>query len=98
MEVERVFATAPPRTERAERFEREGYLIERALLPPEEAAFLRDYFMEEHARRAIRGLNDGLRESDILARYPRLVHPHRVDEVARRYMLDPRIFAVLWEL
>lgn len=89
---------APAATERARQFEREGYLIERGLLPPEEAAYLRDYFMEVHARRAIPGYDDRLPEGDILRRYPRLVHPHRVDAVARRYMLDSRIFAVLWEL
>jgi hypothetical protein len=85
-------------TERAQAFERDGYYIERGLLTGEEAAYLRDYFMEQHAKRAIPGWNDGVPEDDILHRYPRLVHPHRVDEVARRQMLDPRIFAILWEL
>ena len=80
---------------RAERFERDGYLIVRGLVPPEEAATLRDYYMDIHARRAIPGYDDGLPESDILHEYPRLVHPHRRDELSRRYMLDPRIEAVL---
>ena len=64
-------------TQRREQFERDGYLIVRGLFPPEEAASLRDYYMEIHARRAIQGYNDGLPESDILYRYPRLVHPHQ---------------------
>jgi len=54
--------------------------------------------MEVHARRAIPGHNDGLPESDILHRYPRLVHPHRTDELSLRYVLDPRIADVLCEL
>jgi phytanoyl-CoA hydroxylase len=93
-----VIETAPAGTGRREQFERDGYLIVRGLLTPEEAAHLRDYFMEIHRQRAIQGHNDGLAEGDILHRYPRLVHPHRVDELSRRYMLDPRIFEVLWEL
>src|SRR5205823_14131076 len=90
--------TALADTGRREQFERDGYLIVRGLIPPEEAAFLRDCFMEVHARRAIEGYNDGLPESDILHRYPRLVHPHRTDELSRRYMLDARIAEVLEEL
>src|SRR5437764_10405289 len=86
---------APAGTQRREQFERDGYLIARGLFPPEEAASLRDYYMEIHARRAIQGYNDGLPESDILHRYPRLVHPHRTDELSRRYMLDPPIADVL---
>jgi phytanoyl-CoA hydroxylase len=93
-----VLETAPAGTQRREQFERDGCLIVRGLLPPEEAATLRDYFMDVHARRAIPGYNDGLPESDILARYPRLVHPHRSDALSRRYMLDPRIAEVLGEL
>jgi phytanoyl-CoA hydroxylase len=93
-----VVTTVSTISERAASFERDGYLIVRGLLPPEESASLRDYFMEIHARRAIAGYDDGLPESDILHKYPRLVHPHRTDERSRCYMLDPRIEAVLWEL
>jgi phytanoyl-CoA hydroxylase len=81
-----------------EQFEQDGYLIVRGLLRREEAEYLRDYYTEVHGRRGIEGYNDGLPEGDILRRYPRLVHPHRTDELSRRYMLDPRIAAVLWEL
>jgi hypothetical protein len=93
-----VIEAAPPVTERARQFEREGYWIERGLFSPEEATFLRDHFMECHRQRAIPGYDDGLPETDILHRFPRLVHPHRVDRIARRAMLDARIFAVLWDL
>jgi phytanoyl-CoA hydroxylase len=93
-----VIETAPAGTSRREQFEQDGYLIVRGLLRPEEAAHLRDYFTDIHARRAIAGYDDGLPEGDILHRYPRLVHPHRTDDLSRRYMLDPRIAEVLWEL
>jgi hypothetical protein len=93
-----VLEQATAATGRARQFEREGYWIERGLLPAAEAGDLRDYFMERHREQAIPGYDDRLPETDILHRYPRLVHPHRVDAVAQRYMLDARIFAVLWEL
>ncbi len=90
--------TAPARTGQREQFDRDGYLIVRGLLAPAAAARLRDYFMEIHRQRAIAGHDDGLPEGDILRRYPRLVHPHRTDDLSRRSMLDPRIAAVLEEL
>jgi phytanoyl-CoA hydroxylase len=93
-----VIEIEPPVLCRREQFERDGYLIVRGLLRPDEAAHRRDYFMAVHARRAIPGYNDGLPEGDILYRYPRLVHPHRTDELSRQFMLDPRIADVLWEL
>lgn len=89
---------APPVRERAREFAQEGYWIERGLFSPEETAFLRDHFMERHRERAIPGYDDRLPETDVLSHFPRLVHPHRVDRVARRTMLDARVFDVLWEL
>ena len=83
---------------RAALFERDGCLTVRGLLPPEEATALRDYYMDIHARRSIPGYDDRLLETDILREYPRLVHPHRTDELSRRYMLDVRIESVLEEL
>jgi hypothetical protein len=35
---------------------------------------------------------------DILDLYPRMMHPHRVNAVAMRYLLDSRIAAILWDL
>jgi phytanoyl-CoA hydroxylase len=35
---------------------------------------------------------------DILDLYPRMMHPHRVNDVALRYLLDARIAAILWDL
>jgi phytanoyl-CoA hydroxylase len=93
-----VIETAPVGTTYREQFDHDGYLIVRGLLRPEEATFLRDYYTAIHDRKAIAGHDDGLPEGDILRRYPRLVHPHRTDDVSRRYMLDPRIAEVLWEL
>lgn len=89
---------APLAVSRARQFERDGFWIERGLLTGDEAATLRDHYMERHRERAIEGYNDGLPETDVLHRYGRLVHPHRVDALSRQYMLDPRIFAVLHEL
>jgi len=35
---------------------------------------------------------------DILDLYPRMMHPHRVNDVALRYLLDARLAAILWDL
>jgi len=83
---------------RAALFERDGYVIVRGLWPREEAAALRDHYMDAHARRTIPAYDDRLPETDVLSRYPRLVHPHRTDDLSRRYVLDARIEAVLGEL
>jgi len=95
-----VLQTAPAGTQRREPFERDGYLIVRGLLPPQEAAYLRTTSWRFTRGERSLGYNDGLPESDILHRYPRLVHPHRTDELSRRTipMLDPRIAEVLWQL
>ena len=83
---------------RAALFERDGYLTVRELLPAEEATRLREHYMDVHARGPITVFDYGLPDTDVLRRYPRLVHPHRTDELSRRYLLDARIEAVLWEL
>jgi ectoine hydroxylase-related dioxygenase (phytanoyl-CoA dioxygenase family) len=33
--------------------------------------------------------------SDILKQYPRIIHPHKVNDTAMRYMLHPKLMAVL---
>ena len=60
-------------------FERDGYLVVRGLWPADEAAAVRDHYMQIHAERTIAGFDDGLPDTDILRTYPRLVHPHRSD-------------------
>ncbi len=86
-------------SEQLQQYERDGYLIVRGLFSVEEIAHLRDHFMEIHARGPIPGFFDPLTveesKGDILRQYPRIMHPHRFDELSKKYMLDARLESVL---
>lgn len=90
-------------------FRREGYYIARGLLSCPETAAIREAFMAQAANGPVPGLSDAPQRgvpapaSDPLARYPRMMHPHHhpelpVGQIARRYLLDARIGARLWDL
>ena len=95
-------ATGHLTEEQREMFEEQGYLVVRSLLASEEVRLLIDTFMEMHAGGPIPGCFNPkpLEESkgDILKAYPRMMHPHRVNEVALRYLLDRRLAAILEDL
>jgi len=79
-------------------YERLGVLQVRSLLTPEEVAEIRETFMEQVDRDRSVGHDDQVPDDDVLARYPRFVHPHRrtdlaVGRLARRWMLDPRLMS-----
>lgn len=83
-------------------FEEDGYLVIRGLFSPAEVRELIDTFMTMHAGGSIPGCfelkRDAETNGDPLKRYPRMMHPHRVNDVARRYLLDPRLADILAEL
>jgi phytanoyl-CoA hydroxylase len=83
-------------------FEDDGYLVVRGLFSPAEVRELIDTFMAMNAGGSIPGcfeLKPGWEtSSDPLKRFPRLMHPHRVNEVALRYLLDPRLAEILADL
>jgi phytanoyl-CoA hydroxylase len=95
-------------------FRRDGFVVARGLVSHEEAVAIRDAFMAENKDGPIPGMSEITRTdasghkgryaaSDPLAFYPRMMHPHKhpeyaVGPLAMRYMLDPRIKAVLTEL
>ncbi|MCC7229485.1 MAG: phytanoyl-CoA dioxygenase family protein [Fimbriimonadaceae bacterium] len=74
-------------------YQREGYLLVRGLFRAEETDFLRDYFMDMVERGGDGWAEGGVHpeSDDPLKRYPRLLQPHRNDEVAMKYMVDERI-------
>lgn len=91
-------------TEQKEQFEKAGYLIVKEVFTKEEIHELDENFMEM-SNVAIPGcfepdldqsLIDG--EGDPLKRYPRMMHPHRVNDVAMRYMLHPKVMKILADL
>ncbi|MFI6495823.1 phytanoyl-CoA dioxygenase family protein [Nonomuraea typhae] len=76
-----------------------GHVIARGLLAPHEADLLREEFMRLHAGGPIPGhFTPEPGHRDILRAFPRVMHPHRISDVARRYLLDDRLAAVLREL
>jgi len=88
--------------EQLARFENEGYLIVRDLFAPDEIRLLLDTFMAMHAGGPIPGCfvpkTPAEANGDILKLYPRMMHPHRVNDVALRYLLDARLADILADL
>lgn len=74
-------------------YQRNGYVLAKELFAPEEVDFLRTYFTDMVERGGDGWAEGGVDETsaDPLKRYPRLLQPHRGDEVAMRFMLDERI-------
>ncbi|GBC98128.1 Ectoine dioxygenase [bacterium HR17] len=86
-----------------EQFERDGFLVVRKVFTDDEVKGLCDTFMRLHAL-GLQGALDWYRPTpptqtdDPLKIYPRIMHPHRYDETARRYMLDDRLLDILADL
>ncbi len=87
----------------AERYATDGVVLLRQLIPADEIATIRQVFTDQVESDPSLNFDDGLPADDILSRYPRFVHPHRHPEteagaIARRLMLDRRIFDVVTTL
>lgn len=79
-----------------ERFEKDGFVVARGVFSPEEVETIKAHFEELHARREIPGCFKSEPDSDDpLKVYPRMMHPHRVSDVAMKYMTDERVFDIL---
>ena len=77
-------------------YQQTGIAQLRGVLTAEEVAEIRDVFTDQVERDRSIGSADDLAPDDVLAQYPRFIHPHRreglpVAELAKRWMLDPRI-------
>jgi phytanoyl-CoA hydroxylase len=84
------------------RYHEQGFLLVPGLLAGDEIAELIGMAETLHARGSVKGcFSIGTPEEiarDPLKRYPRMMHPHRVDPVAMRYMLHARLLDVLADL
>lgn len=89
-------------TEQISQFHEQGYLVISGLFAPEEVQQLLDTFMTMHAGGPIPGCFSPApaeeANGDPLKLYPRMMHPHRVNDVALRYLLDERLAAILADL
>jgi ectoine hydroxylase-related dioxygenase (phytanoyl-CoA dioxygenase family) len=86
-----------------ETYDRLGVIQLRGLITPQEIDEIRQVFTTQVESDPSLGHDDHLAENDVLRRYPRFVHPHRhlgtaAGRIARRLMLDRRIFDVIEEL
>jgi len=83
-------------------FQEQGYLVVRGLFEPDEVRRLLDNFMEMHRGGPIPGCFEPSPTDeaggDVLKRFPRMMHPHRVNDLALRYLLDRRLEAILTDL
>ncbi len=87
-------------------YQRDGFMILRGFLAPGEADAIRSAFLAAGADGPVQGLSDMHavgRNGDPLARWPRMMHPHRHPELpagvlALRCLLDLRLRDVLWDL
>lgn len=84
-------------------YDRDGMVQVPELLSTDEVATIRAAFMAQLANDPSLGFNDGIPEGDVLAKFPRFVHPHRhpdleVGKLALDYLLDPRIFDIVTAL
>jgi ectoine hydroxylase-related dioxygenase (phytanoyl-CoA dioxygenase family) len=85
-----------------EQFDTDGYLILKQFYQPEEVQLLVDTFMEIHRNGPVKGYfapkSAEEANGDPLKMYPRIMHPHRFNDVALRYLLDSRLEPVLTDL
>ena len=73
-------------------YEQNGCAVARGLFSPEEVEELKETFERIHRDEKSKAHDDGIRDpEDPLFQYPRIVHPHRFNAVARRYMIHPRV-------
>ncbi|MFD2611753.1 phytanoyl-CoA dioxygenase family protein [Paenibacillus gansuensis] len=80
-------------------FEREGYLVVKGLFSTEQVSEIVETF-EDISKQTVPGYfePDMEADDDPLKRYPRVMHPHRFNETARKYMLHQPVLQVLADL
>lgn len=96
----------PPNSVQQEQFERDGFVVLRGFCTRAKAESVRDTFMAEAKDGPVEGLSDApgaLSADDPLAKYPRMMHPHRhpekaVGRVALEFLLDPALEPILHDL
>ncbi len=87
-----------------QQFQMDGYVVVRDLFSQKEIMAMLDNFMAMHAQGAIPEcfeavpVEEALAEGNILKAYPRMMQPHKVNDLARSYLLDPRVSDILTDL
>ncbi|MEV8561462.1 phytanoyl-CoA dioxygenase family protein [Streptomyces sp. NPDC051917] len=79
-----------------QRFEEDGFTVVRGLFGPDEIERLCAAFTALHAAGPVPGrFEPSPADPDPLRRYPRVMQPHEFEPVAREFLLDARLRAVL---
>jgi phytanoyl-CoA hydroxylase len=82
-------------------FQEEGYLIVKGLFA-EEVKEIADEFMKLQAGGPIPNcfnpVSQDEADGDVLKLYPRMMHPHKVNDVAFKYMIHPLVMDILADL
>ena len=77
-------------------YERDGFAVVPSLFSQEEVAEIKETFEQVHRNEFSKAWDDGLRDpNDPLFQFPRIVHPHRFNATARRYMLHAQVLKCL---
>lgn len=82
----------------SQQFDRDGYIVVRGLMSPDEVAAIRDKFDAIGAEgKPIPGYWEPRTgaDADPLARFPRVMHPHRFNDLSKRMMLHAGVHDVL---
>ena len=84
-------------------YKADGVIQVAAVLTSSEVDEIRDAFMAQMEVDRTVGFDDGVSGDDPLARFPRIVHPHRhrdleIGALSRRLMIDRRIWSLVEEL
>jgi phytanoyl-CoA hydroxylase len=86
--------------EQKQQFEREGYMIVKGLFSEDNLSEI-DTTFEDISLQTVPGYFEPDLQadaSDPLKRYPRVMHPHRFNETAKKYMLHQPVMEVLADL
>ncbi|MFD2117852.1 phytanoyl-CoA dioxygenase family protein [Paenibacillus yanchengensis] len=87
-------------TEQKQQFENEGYLVIKGLFSEEQLVEI-DTTFEDISHQTIPGYFEPKLDADVtdpLSRYPRVMHPHRFNDVAMKYMLHQPVMDILADL
>lgn len=87
-------------SEEKSHFETEGYLIMRALFTEDEVEEIKAEF-EKISDQPVLGFFEPMLDQEVedpLKRYPRFIHPHRFNDIAKKYLLHARVTAIVQEL
>ncbi|TBL74697.1 phytanoyl-CoA dioxygenase family protein [Paenibacillus thalictri] len=85
--------------EQKEQFDTDGYLIVRKVFSEDELGEIKTTF-EQISQTTVPGYFEPVLDesADPLKRYPRIVHPHRFNAVAMKYMLHPKVMRIMEDL